>query len=241
MTNPIQKTEEISNRQIEENRKRRVKRINNWITHARSVPRGKDNEHISYLFYWIAYEAAYQQYSPDGKTEDERDRRKKFHEKIANCEIARDDLQSWLKFCKKQARQLLELRQANRCFWRHKGEDWSKDPDAWKDHFVENSELAISKLTDAICNPKSIPEALDSLFDNLSVVRNQIVHGGSSGEKSYGRHQVTWGNKILKFIVPALCDCIENNKTTNWGKPPFPRVGENPDDECPPPWFTEET
>ena len=241
MTNPVQNTEENSNHQIEENRKHRVKRINSWIKHARSVPRGENNEHISFLFYWIAYEAAYQQYEPDGKTEEEYDRRKKFHKKIANCEIARGDLQFWLNSYKKQAKQLLKLRQANRCFWRHKGEDWSKDPDAWEEHFVTKSELAVEKLKSAIYDPESIPEALDSIFDNLSVVRNQIVHGGSSGGKSYGKHQVTWGNKILKFLIPALRDCIKNNKTTNWGKPPFPRVGEKPDDECPPPWFARES
>lgn len=230
MTSPIQKNVRNSGR--------RVIRIDNWI-HACTTSGGEGDDHVSFLFYWIAYEAAYQQYDPEGKVKEYK-QRKKFHENIADSEYAVDDLQFELERCKEQAEKLLALRQANRCFWK-KGEDWSKGPTAWKEYFVESSESAISKLTGAIYDSRDIPEALNSLFDNLSIVRHQIVHGGSSGESSFGKHQVTWGNEILRRLIPVFRDCIDQNKTKDWGNPPFPRVGKKADEECLPPWMTGET
>ena len=223
---------------------RRITRMNIWLEHAESISDGENSEHISFLYYWIAYESAYQQFDPDGKKrkyKSEENKREKFHEIIAGCDHGLDELKGALKECEPQAVKLLELRQANPCFWRHNGEPWSKSLKKWEDYFKLKSEFATNILKKENKDREDIREALNSLFNNLSIVRNQVVHGGSSGEKSYGVHQVAWGNRILKSIIPALRGCIENNKTASWGKPPFPRVGENPDDKCPPPWFTGES
>lgn len=228
MNNPIQKNGE--------NSERRLDRIDNWLKHAKDSEVSGAYEHISFLFHWIAYEAAYQQYKPEDKTRNEYEQREEFHENIAECENAVNSLQIRLEFCKEQAENLLALRQSNRGFWR-KLEGWGENPAAWEKCFERNSKSAINNLRKASCDSKKIPEALNSLFDNLSIVRHQIVHGGSSGESSLGKHQVTWGNEILKRIIPVFRRCIDQNRTMDWGKPPFPRVGEEADEESPPPWM----
>lgn len=231
MNNLIQKNRE--------NSERRLDRIDNWLKHASGDSGAKDNEHISFLFYWIAYEAAYQQYKPEDKTRNETDQRKEFHKNIAECANAVNSLQMKLEFCKEQAKNLLALRQSNRRFW-YKSEGWGKNRTEWKKCFEKSSKSAISRLEGAYCDSRNIPEALNSLFDNLSIVRHQIVHGGSSGNSSFGKHQVTWGNEILKRIIPVFRGCIDQNRTKDWGNPPFPRVGVKADEECLPPWMTGE-
>lgn len=61
-----------------ENNRRRIKRMDTWISHAEAAS-GDDDSHLRFLFYWIAYEAAYQTYET-GKAED---RRKRLHKKLA--------------------------------------------------------------------------------------------------------------------------------------------------------------
>ena len=79
--------------------------------------------------------------------------------------------------------------------------------------------------------------SLNGLFRNLSVVRNQIVHGASAGSQSHGRTQVRLRASLLDRLIPCFRDSIQSNLDEDWGSPPFPRVGAGPDDECPPPWL----
>ena len=83
---------------------------------------------------------------------------------------------------------------------------------------------------------------LNNLFEHLSIVRHQIVHGGSAGSKSRGRTQVIRGEKLLSAFVPRfrciIKNSIKDNPNEDWGEPPFPRVGSGRDDKCPPPWLS---
>ena len=85
---------------------------------------------------------------------------------------------------------------------------------------------------------KAISATLNNLFRNLSVVRNQIVHGASAGQDSHGRTQVILGAWLLKAFIPCFRDAIKANIHEDWGEPPYPRVGSGPDDKCPPPWLS---
>ncbi len=92
------------------------------------------------------------------------------------------------------------------------------------------------------CYPDQVEDfisitVLNDLFRNLSVVRNQIVHGGSAGTESRGRTQVILGAGLLKAFVPCFRDSIASNIDQDWGEPPFPRVGSAPDEKCSPPWL----
>lgn len=234
-----------SSHQIEtdKDRERRITRMNIWLEHAESISEGENSEHISFLYYWIAYESAYQQFDPNGKKrkyKSEENKRETFHKIIAGCDHGLDELKGALKECEPQAVKLLELRQANPCFWRHNGEPWSKSSKKWEDYFKLKSEFATNILKKENKDREDICEALNSLFNNLSIVRNQVVHGGSSGKDSHGISQVKLGKEIMELIIPVFRKCIEENISENWGEPPFPRVGEA-DEECQPPWFTRKT
>ena len=79
---------------------------------------------------------------------------------------------------------------------------------------------------------------LDDLFGNLNLVRNQIAHGGSAGHHGWGKTQVVRGARLLGDFIPCFRDSIKFNINRDWGSPPFPRVGTEPDDpNCTPLWL----
>lgn len=218
------------------NNERRVDRMDVWIKEAEK-DRGENDAHIRFLFYWIAYEAAYkdENRNPDVK---EGSQRREFHKELTKRDSGR--LQNILREEEKSIVGILKLRQVHPSFWIQ----WRQDKnvtsaDEWDNRFGKRVGSEMDRLHAAVRNggETAVRRTLNDLFRNLSVVRNQIVHGASAGENSRGRTQVLLGAKLLSAFIPCFRDIIKRNSGKDWGAPPFPRVGSGPDDECPPPWL----
>ncbi len=229
----------MSKAKQKKNNQLRIERMENWIERAESVPKDVEYDYDRFLFYWIAYEAAYKQEEWDDSMYEHK-KRCCFHNRIVECQYYKEEFICKLKSRKNEALRLLSLRQASRHFWKHSSY-WPRSLNKWEEKFQDEIDKDCDNINSASYDGTNLVEALNSLFSNLNVVRNQIVHGGSSGKDSRGLSQVGWGTRLLEKIIPGFCDCIRENDTKNWGKPPFPRVGEKPDDKCPPPWMTGET
>ena len=150
-------------------------------------------------------------------------------------------MQSMLLAQKDDVLGIFKLRQTDRAFWT-KGvqrNDGVETSEKWNRRFRERVRSTRKRLDTAVRSgvKPAIWETLDDLFENLNVVRNQIVHGGSAGPESRGTTQVIRGDRLLGAFIPCFRHIIELNKHEDWGAPPFPRVGLAPDDECPPPWL----
>ena len=233
---------------------RRIARMSTWISHAKATS-GEEEAHVRFLFYWIAYEAAYHM-NETGESEGGHGKeRRKFHRRLASHD--RVGLQSVLRVQKKDVEGILELRQAHPYFWRKVPKKAQKEDSlfvvktacAWETDFKKWVESVRKRLNKAVRNQKRlndevwfqkyIVETLNDLFENLSIVRHQIVHGGSAGPDSRGRTQVIRGARLLSVFVPCFHEVIKNSiKDEDWGEPPFPRVGSGRDDKCPPPWLS---
>ena len=201
--------------------------MNTWIELAEAAP----HEHVRFVFYWIAYEAAFQNYKNENRKITDKKQRDQFHEKLAKRDGAK--LRTILYANRGEVADILKLRQAHSSFWN----EWCEDKNVriaeeWESNFKSRVELAIENL-----NKGKIGFTLNRLFDNLAIVRQQIVHGGSAGPRSRGRTQVRLGARLLKALVPCFRDSIQWNVDEDWGKPPYPRVGSREDEECPPPWL----
>ena len=225
-----------------ENNRRRLKRMDIWISHAEAAS-GEGDAHLRFLFYWIAYEAAYQTYETEESKGGHEKERKRLHRKLAGHDRGR--LQSLLRAQKGDILRIFKLRQAHPSFWKRGGTK-VETLDAWETAFEQRVGSATKRL-DAVVRmnaalsshvKEAISKTLNDLFRNLNVVRNQIVHGASAGPDSRGRTQVILGAGLLGAFIPCFRDSIEFNAQEDWGVPPFPRVGEGPDDECPPPWLS---
>ena len=198
--------------------------MDTWIDLAQETP----HEHVRFAFYWIAYEAAYQNENPKITDSKQRDQ---FHERLAERDGAK--LRTILYAQRGDVADILNLRQAHPSFWKQRGQDKNtRSAEEWESNFKRWVGLAIESL-----GKGEIRITLNNLFGNLAIVRQQIVHGGSAGPRSRGRTQVRLGALLLKALVPCFRDSIQSNIDEDWGKPPYPRVGSREDEECPPPWL----
>ena len=207
---------------------RRVARMRVWINLAKTLPASEDHAHVRFVLYWIAYEAAYQVYKVDGDSSDKQER-EDFHRRVTWYDGRK--LQATLSQHRESIVKLLGLRQAHPSFW-YRGNQRASSTATWEAGFRSRVRDAVSRLDNL-----ETASTLNDLFRNLSIVRNQIVHGGSAGIHGRGRTQVLLGAVLLGALVPRFCDSIESNLDEEWGIPPFPRVGTRPDDDCPPPWL----
>lgn len=224
-----------------ENNRRRIERMDTWISEAEKAS-GEGKAHLRFLFYWIAYEAAYQTYETEESEGGHGKERVRLHRELVRHDRGR--LQNILRAQKDNIVNILELRQAHPSFWKRWGDE--RTPEAWETAFGKRVESAKKKLNEAVGTSAAVSRGvkgklsstLDDVFRNLNVVRNQIVHGASAGALSRGRTQVILGAGLLNAFIPCIRDSIEFNIDEDWGELPFPRVGEGPDDKCPPPWLS---
>ena len=224
---------------------RRAARMNVWIDLARKTSDDDDCAHVRFVFYWIAYEAAYKvdDSGPSSSRASEAQQRRSFHRNIAGYDRGR--LRETLCRHRERVAKVLELRQAHPSFWQKWDEDgWVERAEDWERIFRERTDKAKKTLRGAIEDwhlggaNKRTANSLNDLFDNLAIVRHQIVHGASAGSHSRGRTQVRLGAQLLHALIPCFRDSITSNLDEDWGRPPFPHVGAAADDECPPPWLT---
>ncbi|MDD9982227.1 MAG: hypothetical protein OXU81_12855, partial [Gammaproteobacteria bacterium] len=189
---------------------------------------------VRFVFYWIAYEAAFQNYKNENREIPEIkdwEQREQLHERLAERDGAK--LRTVLYAQRRDVIEILKLRQTHRPFWKKGGQGkYVRSPEEWERKFKNRVGLTIESL-----NKGKTCITLNNLFDNLAIVRQQIVHGGSAGLRSRGRTQVMLGAGLLKAFVPFFRDSIQSNIDEDWGKPPYPRVGSLEDEECPPPWL----
>lgn len=227
--------------QLKHNR-RRVNRMDVWIDLAEKSE--KNAHHVRFVLLWIAYEAAYAHTPKSGRAPSGRSGEPRFLTNVSK--LNRNELQSVLRAHREPIVELLELRWANQHFWFKTTKMESvKTTKQWEHEFKNHVRLAKNDLERAIASgdSSSIAKSLKGLFDILHVVRNQIVHGASAGDRSLGITQVRAGAQVLGALVPCFRKIIDNNiKSEQWRTPPFPHVDVHvmPDQDYPPPWLTPE-
>lgn len=229
---------------VTDRNRRRIDRMSTWISHAEKTS-GKNEDHIRFLFYWIAYEAAHQTYRTGDSEVRDWTERARLHSELARHDKGR--LQRILCAQKGDVVRIFELRQAHPSFWYPPSSRKESRENAgvgtaesWESVFRKRVGAMRKRLDEAVRSgvKEAISTTLSDLFRNLSVVRNQIVHGASAGPESRGRTQVVLGARLLSAFVPCFRDGIKANLQEDWGDPPFPRVGAAPDEKCPPPWLS---
>ena len=102
-------------------------------------------------------------------------------------------------------------------FWQHhNGVDGHED---WRDRFAASGRRFRQAL-----QRRDTVRVLSHVFDRLYVLRNQLVHGGSTWNSSVNRDQVRDGTAILAFLMPVLVDVMMDNPQEDWGRPFYPVV-----------------
>jgi hypothetical protein len=102
----------------------------------------EDRAHLRFALYWTAYEAAYQVYEPSGNSPDKK-KREAFHLQVTRW--GSPELRNTLSRHRESIVKLLELRQANGCFWYRKDQPTTSAA-AWEKGFQDWVRRATRRL-----------------------------------------------------------------------------------------------
>ena len=193
----------------------RVHRALSWIGRAE----GCDGDHDTrFIFLWIAFNAAYaderefQAVAPGERTA--------FLDFFGRLVALDGDKRIygaiWQRFSG-SIRLLMENRFVFNPFWQHhNGIEGFGD---WEERFTASSRAFAQAFQSG-----DTARVLSFVFDRLYVLRNQLVHGGSTWNSSVNRAQVRDGAAILAFLMPVFVDLMMDNHHEDWGKPFYPVV-----------------
>lgn len=187
----------------------RVHRSISWLQRAEKE---HDDPDARFIFLWISFNSAYSVYDATdlGKIE-ERKRLKIFFKnllKLDREEIIYETL--WDNF-PSQIRNILNNQYVYSPFWKYR--NGVKGYDNWERMFRADKRSVAKAL-----GAKNSIQILVNLFDRLYVLRNQLMHGGSTWRSRVNRSQVKNSADILTILIPRFIDLMLDNDNEDWGR-----------------------
>ena len=216
----------------------RMRRGTSWLARAEEDLFGREtpDPDAAFVFYWIAFNAAYADNRADGTEGGERARfndyfgQLLFHDKDdAICGALRDEFskETFLAFINNQ---YLYWR-----FWAHHGGDPRHGN--WQARFERDNReatIALDRVMPRRGNAMSLAavqerqragqRALGTLFERMYVFRNQMVHGGATYQSRVTGAQVRDGARIMALLVPLFIGLMMDNPGVDWGVPRYPPI-----------------
>jgi len=192
----------------------RIHRALSWLDRAEAESNDQD---AAFIFLWIAFNAAYANELNDSAFDNERSIFEEYFGKLTHLDTEQRIYKAiWLRFAQ-EIRLLLRNKFVYQPFWKfHNG---IHDYADWEDRFERSKRRTATALSN-----QDTKVILSTLFDRLYVLRNQLIHGGSTWNSSVNRDQVKDGAAILGFLVPLFFDVMMNNPDIEWGEPYYPVV-----------------
>lgn len=192
----------------------RVHRAISWVHRAEQAA---DDHDAAFIFFWIAFNAAYAEEQRDPEVGHERSVFAEYFEKAIELDGNQEiyDL-IWSKYSD-SIRLLLDNKYVFNPFWKH--HNGAPGYDGWEDGFARSRRRIQHAL-----RQKETRIILCTLFDRLYVLRNQLIHGGATWNSSVNRSQVQDGARILASLVPLFIDLMMDNPEFAWGDPYYPVV-----------------
>ena len=215
----------------------RIYRAARWIEQAEKT----DSDDAAFIFYWIAFNAAYAKGQPSGaQRTPERARFSWYFRTIVDLDKDRV-IQSTVK--QRFPHEIMDIMKNEymfQPFWNYECHRDPKDKN-WKREFKKDKE-EVQNALDAIALRKGkkggrkTPEQstvtiLSNVFDRLYVLRNQLMHGGATPGGRLNRKQVEDGKNMMAYLLPQFItlmwtniDSIAAGADERWGRPPYPPV-----------------
>ena len=193
----------------------RVHRSISWIGRAEASVGDGD---ACFLFLWIAFNAAYADESQfQGITSGERATFADFFEKLVALDSDRRIYKAIWQSFSGPIRMLMQNKFVFSPFWQH--HNGIEGFDDWE----ERSKAAARSFSQSL-QAQDTARILSFVFDRLYVLRNQLVHGGSTWNTAVNRNQVRDGAAIMGFLMPVFIDIMMDNPRESWGRPFYPVV-----------------
>lgn len=192
----------------------RVHRSLSWLNRAEQTT---DDLDAAFIFYWIAFNAAYAKNFDDMDHTGERISFELYFKKMIALDTSRRIYRSiWSEF-HGPIDLLLKNKYVYAPFWKYQNGQ-VKDAD-WKLWF-KTSQIQVKTAFEV----RDSATILTILFPRIYVLRNQILHGGATWNSGVNREQVADCTKILARLVPLFIDLMMDAPNEEWDKPCYPVV-----------------
>ena len=185
----------------------RLTRVNSWLDRARAT----DLETEKFLFYWIAFNAAYANATPEASVFTERDIFNHFIDRIVERDKEGQLDQVLWNIFPNHVRILMSNKYSCLFFWADQMSE--KDQYDWR----EAMEKECSALNRAFSKGDTA-KVLKIIFGRLYVLRNRIVHGGMIFENSYNQKILENAAWLMESVMTEVVK-IMSDPQYSWGLP----------------------
>ena len=185
----------------------RLTRVKSWLDRARDM----EMETEKFLFYWIAFNAAYANATPEASVFTERDIFNHFIDRVVERDQEKALDQVMWNIFPNHIRVLMSNKYSCLFFWADQmNEDEGYD---WRGAM----EKEISVLNRAFSKGDTA-KALKIIFGRLYVLRNRIVHGGMIFENGYNQKILENASWLMESIMSPVVE-IMSDPQHKWGLP----------------------
>ena len=196
-----------------ENLALRVHRAISWLGRAQAETEDAD---VRFILLWVGFNSAY---AGDIKDDvfSERGVFKSYFEALVALDTGHRIYNFvWQRFSQ-EIRLLLGNRYVFAPFWNHhNGVPGYGD---WEERLRASQTVIGTAMTN-----RDTVKILTILFDRLYVLRNQMVHGGSTWNSTINRDQVRDGAAVIGWLLPVFIDVMMDHPSRDWGKPFYPVI-----------------
>ena len=197
----------------------RLRRSISWLGRAEAevFEREAPDYDAAFIFYWIAFNAAYSEDSAESRESTERRNFQAHFDTLLKLDAKGTINQALWNNCLNETMVLLENPFVFEPYWKYQnGVDGFQNWERLFDKRRKDSLTAILEVNTRV--------ALASIFDRMYVLRNQLIHGGATHGGKLNRAQVSDGAKIMASLVPLFISLMMDNPSAQWGKPYYPPV-----------------
>lgn len=192
----------------------RIHRTISWIGRAEGEP---EDPAAAFIFLWIAFNAAYADGRDlDGEPQQERMRFKDFFERLIAQDFDHLIYRAVWDGDAAPIRVFIDNPFVFPPFWTNRH---GRGADDWRERF----EKARTTFDEAL-QEGDTPVVLSFLFDRLYMLRNQLIHGGTTWNSSVNGAQLSSAVALMGQIVPRMANIMMNHPEADWGRPFFPVV-----------------
>ena len=183
----------------------RPRRYTSWLGRAEQEMESGDYD-AAFIFYWIAFEAAYAESRTGALVGGgDRERRKDYFHEIITLDVSDNVGNAIIAECADPIMEILKNKYVFQLFWAdHK--DWEE---------TLQCELAqVDRPYSLWRIEQHTKKTLNIVFDRLYVLRNQLIHGGATWKGSMNRNQVAAGARNMHVLIPRFAKLMTDNPAT---------------------------
>ena len=191
----------------------RIHRAISWLARAEQEV---DDPDAAFIFLWIALNAAYAH--EFGFEERELVQIRRFIAVLVEHDLEQRLHTVLFRQFSGPIRTLIDNKFVYEPFWRALREHDGSG--RWEQQFSDSREIAVRAVLE-----KRVDVLLQVILDRLYMLRNQLMHGGTTWASSVNRAQLRDGVAILGTLVPVILTLMVEMKDADLGQEVFPILG----------------